>query len=89
MKKPRVTEHSQSWGKPIQNHHLLFCAILSLVVHLLVVTTFLALRKPIVIQVEEGFTVTLSSHQTTRVETQINITQTSQPNSLTKSVGRC
>ena len=61
MKKPRVTEHSQSWGKPIQNHHLLFCAILSLVVHLLVVTTFLALRKPIVIQVEEGFTVTLSS----------------------------
>ena len=61
MKKPRVTEHSQSWGRLIQNHPLLFCAILSLVVHLLVVIMFLALRKPVVIQVEEGFTVTLST----------------------------
>lgn len=51
----------QSWQKPIRNHHLLFCTILSLVVHLLVVIMFLALRKPPNIQVEEGFTVTLSS----------------------------
>ena len=52
---------SQFWLKPIQNHLLLFCIILSLVVHLLTIITFLALRKPVVIQVEEGFTVTLSS----------------------------
>ena len=57
----RVTGASQSWLKPIQNHLLLLCVILSLVVHLLVVITFLALRKPIVIQVEERFTVTLST----------------------------
>lgn len=61
MKNPRVIEHSQSWEKPIQNHLLPFCVILSLVVHLLAVITFLALRKPVVIQVEEGFTVTLST----------------------------
>lgn len=61
MKKPRVTQCSQSWGKLIQNHLLPFCVILSLVVHLLVVIAFLALRKPVVIQVEGGFTVTLSS----------------------------
>ena len=58
---PRTTEISQSRQKPIRNHHFLFCAILSLVVHLLVVIMFLALRKPPDIQVEEGFTVTLSS----------------------------
>ena len=57
----RVTGASQSWLKPIQNYLLLLCLILSLVVHLLVVFTFLALRKPIVIQTEEGFTVTLST----------------------------
>ena len=61
MKNPRVTEHFQSWGRPIQNHLLLFCVILSLVVHLLVVITFFALRKPVVSQVGEGFTVTLST----------------------------
>lgn len=61
MKKPREIEHSQSWEKPIQNHLLPFCVILSLVVHLLAIITFLALRKPAVAQVEEGFTVTLSS----------------------------
>ena len=60
MKKTRATEHSQSWGGVIRNHHLLFCAILSLVVHLLVVIMFLALRRSPAIQVEEGFTVTLS-----------------------------
>ena len=58
---PRTTETSQSRQKPIRNHRLLFCAILSLVVHLLVVIMFLALREPPDIQVEEGFTVTLSS----------------------------
>ena len=58
---PRTTETSQSRGKPIRNHHLPLCAILSLVVHLLVVMVFFALRKPAAIQVEEGFTVTLSS----------------------------
>ena len=57
----RVTGASQSWLKPIQNHLLLLCLILSLVVHLLVVFTFLALRKPIVIQAEERFTVTLAT----------------------------
>ena len=57
----RTTGASQSWLKPIQNHILLFCIILSLVVHLLAVITFLALRKPVVGQVEEGFTVTLST----------------------------
>ncbi len=56
----RVTGASQSWLKPIQNHLLLFCVILSLVVHLLAVITFLALKQPVVGQVEEGFTVTLS-----------------------------
>ena len=61
MKKPRATEHSQSWGGVIQNHRPLFCAILSLVVHLLVVMMFFALREPAAIQVEEGFTVTLFS----------------------------
>ncbi len=58
---PRATGTSQSRQKPIQNHLLLFCVILSLVVHLLAVITFLALRKPVVGQVEEGFTVTLFS----------------------------
>ena len=58
---PRTTETSQSRQKPIQNHHLLLCAILSFVVHLLVVITFFALRKPVVGQVEGGFTVTLST----------------------------
>ena len=57
----RVTGASQSWLKPIQNHLLLLCVILSLVVHLLVVITFLALRKPVVGQMEEGVTVTLST----------------------------
>ena len=57
----RTTGASQSWLKPIQNHLLLFCIILSLMVHLLAVITFLALRKPVVGQVEEGFTVTLST----------------------------
>ena len=57
---PRTTETSQSWRKPIRNHHLLLCIIFSLVVHLLVVIVYLALKKPILIQVEEGFTVTLS-----------------------------
>ena len=57
----RANGASQSWLKPIQNHLLLFCAILSLVVHLLAVFTFLTLRKPVVSQVEEGFTVTLST----------------------------
>ena len=61
MKKTRVTTHSQSRGKPIRNHLLLFCIILSLVVHLLVVMVFFTLRKPAALQVEEGFTVTLSS----------------------------
>ena len=56
----RVTGASQSWLKPIQNHLFLFCVILSLVVHLLAVIMFFALRKPVVIQVEAGFTVTLS-----------------------------
>ena len=51
----------QSRQKPIQNHLLLFCVILSLVVHLLAVIVFFALRKAVVDQVEEGFTVTLSS----------------------------
>ena len=58
---PRATGTSQSRQKPIQNHLLLFCVILSLVVHLLVVTTFLVLRTPVVGQVEEGFTVTFFS----------------------------
>ena len=57
----RVTGASQSRLKPIQNHLLLFCVILSLVVHLLAVITFFALRKPVVGQVEEGFTATLFS----------------------------
>ena len=56
----RATGTSQSRQKPIQNHLLLLCVILSFVVHLLVVTTFLVLRTPVVAQVEEGFTVTLS-----------------------------
>ena len=58
---PRTTGTSQSRQKSIQNHLLLFCVIFSLVVHLLVVITFFALRKPVVGQVEEGFTVTLST----------------------------
>ena len=58
---PRTTETSQSWRKPIRNHHLLLCIIFSLVVHLLAVITFLALKKPVVGQVEGGFTVTLST----------------------------
>ena len=57
----RATGASQSWLKPIQNHLFLFCVILSLVVHLFVVITFFALRKPVIGQVEEGFTVTLST----------------------------
>ena len=57
----RATGASQSWLKPIQNHLLLFCIILSLVVHLLAVIMFFALRKPVVGQVGEGFTVTLST----------------------------
>ena len=51
----------QSRQKPIQNHLLLFCVILSLVVHLLAVIAFFALRKPTVVQIEEGFTVTVST----------------------------
>ena len=58
---PRTTGTSQSRQKPIQNHLLLFCSILSLALHLLAVITFLALRKPVVGQMEEGFTVTLSA----------------------------
>ena len=58
---PRTTGTLQSRQKPIQNHLLLLCVILSLVVHLLVVITFLALRKPVVDQVETGFTATLFS----------------------------
>ena len=57
----RAAWASQSRQKPIQNHRLLFCVILSLVVHLLAVITFFALRKPVVGQVEEGFTVTFST----------------------------
>ena len=57
----RVTGASQSWLKLIQNHLFPFCVILSLVVHLLAVITFLALRKPVIGQVEEGFTVTFST----------------------------
>ena len=58
---PRTTGTLQSRQKPIQNHLLLFCVIFSLVVHLLGIITFIALRKPVVGQVEEGFTVTLSA----------------------------
>ena len=58
---PRMTGTLQSRQKPIQNHLLLLCVILSLVVHLLAVITFLALRKPVVGQVEAGFTVTLAA----------------------------
>ena len=58
---PRAPGTSQSRQKPIQNHLLLLCVILSLVVHLLVVTTFLVLRTPVVGQMEEGFTVTVFS----------------------------
>lgn len=57
----RATGASQSRQKPIQNHLLLFCVILSFAVHLSLVFTFFALRSPAVIQVEEGFTVTLST----------------------------
>ena len=56
---PHVTGTTQSRQKPIQP--LPFCVILSLVVHLLVVITFLALKKPVVGQVEEGITATLFS----------------------------
>ncbi len=56
---PLATGTSQSRQKSI--HPLPFCVIFSLVVHLLAVITFLALRKPIVGQVEEGFIVTLST----------------------------
>ena len=55
----RATGTSQSRQKPIQP--LPFCVIFSLVVHLLVVITFLALKKPVVGQVEEGVTATLFS----------------------------
>ena len=58
---PRMTGTSQFRQKPIQNHLLLLCVIFSLVVHLLVVITFLALKKPVGGQVEEGFTATLFS----------------------------
>ncbi len=58
---PRTTETSQSRQMLIRNYRPLFCAILSLVVHLLVVIMFFVLREPASIQVEEGFTVTLSS----------------------------
>lgn len=54
-----VTGTAQSRQKPIQP--LPFCVIFSLVVHLLAVITFLALRKSVVSQVEEGFTITLST----------------------------
>ena len=57
----RANGASQSWLKPIQSHLLLFCVILSLVAHLLAIFTFLTLRKPVVGQVEEGLTVTLST----------------------------
>ena len=56
---PHVTGTAQSRQKPIQP--LPFCVIFSLVVHLLAVITFLALRKPVVGQVEEGFTITLAT----------------------------
>ena len=56
---PPATGTSQSRQKSI--HPLPFCVILSLVVHLLAVITFLALRKPVVGQMEEGLTVTLFS----------------------------
>ena len=56
---PPATGTSQSRQKSIPP--LPFCVIFSLVVHLLAVITFLASRKPIVGQVEEGFTVTLST----------------------------
>lgn len=55
------TGASQSRQKSIQNYLLPFCVILSLIVHLLAVITFLALKKPVVGQVEEGFTVTVFS----------------------------
>lgn len=58
---PRTTGTLQSRQKPVQNHLLLFCVIFSLAVHLFGVITFLALKKPVVGQVEEGFTVTLSA----------------------------
>ena len=69
-----VTGASQSWLKPIQNHLLLLCVILSLVVHLLVVITFLALRKPVVGQMEEGLTVTFFSIKQPALKAHINIT---------------
>ena len=57
----RANGVSQSWLKPIQSRLLLFCVILSLVAHLLVVITFFTLKKPVVSQVEDGFAVTLST----------------------------
>ena len=57
----RVTGDSQSWQQPIQNHLLLFCVILSLVVHLSVVIMLFSLRQPAGVQMEAGFTVTLST----------------------------
>ena len=57
----RATGASRFWLSPIQNHLLLFCVIFSLVVHLLAVIMLLALRKPVVSQMEESFTVTLST----------------------------
>ena len=57
----RVTGALQSWLKFIPNHLFPFCVILSLVVHLLATIAFLALRKPIIGQVGEGFTVILST----------------------------
>ena len=57
----RVTGASQSWLKPIQNHLLLFSIILSLLVHLSVVIMLFSLRQPAGVQMEAGFTVTLST----------------------------
>ena len=57
----RVAGASQSWLKPIQNHLLLFCVILSLLVHLSVVIMLFSLRQPAGVQMEAGFTVTLST----------------------------
>ncbi|MYE88130.1 VWA domain-containing protein [Candidatus Poribacteria bacterium] len=57
----RVAGASQSWLKPIQNYLLLFCIILSLLVHLSVVIMLFSLRQPAGVQMEAGFTVTLST----------------------------
>ena len=60
-KKPYTTEYLQSWSKRVKKHRLPFCVFFSVVLHLLAVIMFLAQRRPVVGQVEEGFTVTLST----------------------------